>query len=155
MSETAYVALGSNIGDGRKNIEDAVKALDSIPGLSVEAVSSMYVTKPWGYTEQNDFVNACARVNADISPETLLGACLGVEAGMGRVRKFTNGPRIIDIDVLLYGNEKRNTKELMIPHPRMNERDFVLVPLADIAEDDIKKDVLKAISELKEKYVID
>lgn len=155
MSETAYVALGSNIGDGRKNIEDAVKALDSIPGLSVEAVSSMYVTKPWGYTEQNDFVNACARVNADISPEALLGACLGVEAGMGRVRKFTNGPRIIDIDVLLYGNEKRNTKELMIPHPRMNERDFVLVPLADIAEDDIKKDVLKAISELKEKYVID
>ncbi|MBQ3537160.1 MAG: 2-amino-4-hydroxy-6-hydroxymethyldihydropteridine diphosphokinase [Clostridia bacterium] len=155
MSETAYVALGSNIGDGRKNIEDAVKALDSIPGLSVEAVSSMYVTKPWGYTEQNDFVNACARVNADISPEALLGACLGVEAGMGRIRKFTNGPRIIDIDVLLYGNEKRNTKELMIPHPRMNERDFVLVPLADIAEDDIKKDVLKAISELKEKYVID
>lgn len=155
MSETAYVALGSNIGDGRKNIEDAVKALDSIPGLSVEAVSSMYVTKPWGYTEQNDFVNACARVNADISPEALLGACLGVEAGMGRIRKFTNGPRIIDIDVLLYGNEKRNTKELVIPHPRMNERDFVLVPLADIAEDDIKKDVLKAISELKEKYVID
>ena len=155
MSETAYVALGSNIGDGRKNVEDAVKALDSIPGLSVEAVSSMYVTKPWGYTEQNDFVNACARVNADISPEALLGACLGVEAGMGRIRKFTNGPRIIDIDVLLYGNEKRNTKELMIPHPRMNERDFVLVPLADIAEDDIKKDVLKAISELKEKYVID
>lgn len=154
MAETAYVALGSNIGDGRKNIEDAIKALDSVPGLSVESVSPMYVTKPWGYTEQDDFVNACARVDADISPEALLGVCLGIEAGMGRVRKFTNGPRIIDIDVLLYGNEKRNTKELILPHPRMYERDFVLIPLFDVAGDEIKKDVKQAISVLKKKYII-
>ncbi len=153
MAETAYVALGSNIGDGRKNIEDAIKALGSVPGVTVDAVSSMYVTKPWGYAEQDDFVNACVRLLVDVSPEALLGICLGVEAGMGRVRKFTNGPRIIDIDVLLYGNEERNTKELILPHPRMFERDFVLVPLSDIAEDEIKNDVLKAISELKEKYV--
>ena len=153
MAETAYVAFGSNIGDGRKNIEDAIKALDSVPGISVEKVSSMYITKPWGYTEQDDFVNACARLKADVSPEALLGICLGVEAGMGRERIFTNGPRIIDIDVLLYGNLKRNTNELVLPHPRMYERDFVLIPLSEVVKEDMKRDIEKAISVLSEKYI--
>ncbi len=155
MSETAYLALGSNMGDGRLNVENAVTALGSVPGITVTSVSAMYITKPWGYENQDDFVNACVKLEADVSPEALLGICLGIEAGMGRIRKFTNGPRIIDIDVLLYGKETRNTKELIVPHPRMYERDFVLVPLLDVADDDIKGDIERAISELDEIYVIE
>lgn len=154
MSEKAYVALGSNMGDGEKNIKEAIKALASVPGIQVIAVSAMYKTKPWGYEAQDDFVNACVSLEVNISPEALLGVCLGIEAGMGRVRKFTNGPRIIDVDVLLYGDEVRNTDELIIPHPRMYERDFVLVPLNDIADDKLKGKIQICLAELKDKYVI-
>ena len=154
MSEKAYVALGSNMGDGEKNIKEAIKALESIPGIQLIAVSSMYKTKPWGYEAQDDFVNACVSLEVSISPEALLGVCLGIEAGMGRVRKFANGPRIIDVDVLLYGDEVRNTDELIIPHPRMYERDFVLVPLNDVAEDKLKDKIQFSLAGLKDKYVI-
>ncbi|MBR3768027.1 MAG: 2-amino-4-hydroxy-6-hydroxymethyldihydropteridine diphosphokinase [Clostridia bacterium] len=154
MGKTAYIALGSNMGDSKKNIEDAVKALDSVPGVSVKKLSGIYKTKPWGYEEQSDFLNACVRLEVSISPEVLLGVCLGTEAGMGRIRKIKNGPRIIDIDVLLYEGEERNTEELILPHPRMYERDFVLVPLTDIAEDEVKTKAEEAISLLKDKYII-
>ncbi len=154
MTETAYVALGSNIGDGKNNIITALDALNSVPGVTVEKASDMYETKPWGYEKQNNFSNACARLRVSLSPEALLGVCLGIEAGMGRVRKITNGPRIIDIDVILYNGQTRNTDELILPHPRMSERDFVLVPLYDVAEDDIKKDIEDKINKLKERYIV-
>ena len=154
MAETAYVAFGSNLGDSKKNIETAVDALRNVPGIKVSAVSRLYKTKPWGYEDQSDFLNACARLEVDISAEVLLGACLGIEAGMGRVRKITNGPRIIDIDVLMYGSEVRNTKELKLPHPRIKERDFVMVPLLDVAEEYIKKELKDALDNLSERYII-
>lgn len=154
MSETAYVALGSNMGDAKKNIEAAVNALNAVPGISVDAVSLFYETKPWGYEKQNNFCNACARLKVDISPEALLGVCLGIEAGLGRVRKFTNGPRVIDIDVLIYKGQERNTRELTLPHPRMNERDFVLVPLKDVAQEDMIVSLEEKIRNLTEHYIV-
>ena len=151
MAETAYVAFGSNMGDAADNIRTAAQALDSVPGIKVEQVSGIYETKPWGYDNQNNFCNACARLSVDISPETLLGVCLGIEAGMGRVRSITNGPRVIDIDVIIYKGQERNTRELILPHPRMDERDFVLVPLYDVALDDIKEETGNKIRNLKER----
>ncbi len=154
MAETAYVALGSNMGDAKKNIETAVNALNAVPGITVEDVSPVYETKPWGYEDQNNFCNACVRLRVDISPEVLLGVCLGVEAGLGRIRKFTNGPRVIDIDVLIYKGQERNTRELILPHPRMNERDFVLVPLKDVAQEDMIASLEEKIRNLTEHYIV-
>ena len=154
MSKTAYVALGSNMGNGKENIDAAVEALKLVPGVSVEAASPVYETKPWGFEAQHNFTNSCVRLSVDISPEALLGVCLGIEAGMGRIRKFRNGPRIIDIDLIIYEDEVRNTAELVLPHPGMNERDFVLVPLLDVAEESIKDEIKAKISNLQEFYII-
>ena len=133
MTNKAYIALGSNMGDAAENLNDALKALDLVPGVTVTKVSKYYITEPWGYADQPDFTNACCEVETSLSPEALLGVCLGVEAGMGRVRQIKNGPRVIDLDLLLYGEECRNTEELILPHPRMTEREFVLLPLNDLA----------------------
>lgn len=129
----AYLALGSNIGNGAENIRAAYSALNKTPGVRVTAESEMYITKPWGYLEQADFTNACCKVITTLSPEALLGACLGIEAAMGRERTVKNGPRVIDIDVLMYEGQSRDTPELKLPHPGMAEREFVLLPLRDIA----------------------
>lgn len=154
MTETAYVALGSNMGDAVNNIQTAIEALDSVPGIKVDKISHIYETKPWGYDNQNNFRNACVRLDVKISPEALLGVCLGIEAGMGRIRSIRNGPRIIDIDVIIYDGQIRNTEELILPHPRMNERDFVLIPLYDVAKEDIKEEIQRKINNLKERYVL-
>ena len=135
MLKTAYLAFGSNIGDSEKTVRAAWEALSRVPGVSPQALSEMYITRPWGYTEQPDFTNACGRVQTSLSPEALLGVCLGIEAGMGRVRKFRNGPRVIDIDLLLYEGDTRATEELRLPHPGVWERGFVLLPLLDVADE--------------------
>lgn len=132
--KTAYLAFGSNIGDGKKNITDAYAALELVPGVRVLKKSEFYITKPWGYTQQADFTNSCAEIKTTLSPEALLGVCLGIEAGFGRIREFKNGPRILDIDLLMYEGETRNTSELTLPHPGLPFRDFVLLPLNDLAE---------------------
>ncbi|MBQ6066771.1 MAG: 2-amino-4-hydroxy-6-hydroxymethyldihydropteridine diphosphokinase [Clostridia bacterium] len=134
MREKAYIALGSNMGDAAVNLNGAVAALNLVPGVTVTKVSGFYLTKPWGYADQPDFTNACCEVETSLSPEALLGVCLGIEAGMGRVRVIKNGPRVIDLDLLLYGEEQRCTEELTLPHPRMWEREFVLRPLLDLAD---------------------
>lgn len=154
MGKTAYIALGSNIGDGKKNILRAVEFLSNVPLIEVEKVSDMYITKPWGGVEQSDFVNACAKLKVNVTPETLLGACLGIEAAMGRIRKTVNGPRIMDIDLLLYEDETRNSTELVLPHPRMFERDFVLVPLLDVADSCLKNKIRSALDNINETYVV-
>ena len=128
----AVIGIGTNLGDRCKNIEEAVKALSLVPGVKVLRGSSVYETEPWGFTEQPGFYNNVIEVESEKSPEALLGICLGIEAGMGRVREFTYGPRIIDLDLLFYENEKRNTAELVLPHPLIGERDFVLVPLKEL-----------------------
>ncbi len=154
MNKTAYIAFGGNIGDTQKVIFEAVEALKLVPGISVLAVSDMFETKPWGYEEQNNFINACAKLDVTISPQALLGVCLGIEAAMGRKRSIKNGPRIIDIDLIMYEDEVINTDELILPHPRMWERDFVLVPLLQVVNED-KKDVTEnGIKKLKDRYVV-
>lgn len=128
----AYLGIGTNIGDRLDNLQKAVDSLNLLPNTKVTAVSRVYETDPVGYSAQDDFLNMAAEVSTDLTPEGLLGACLGIEAGLGRVRTVKNGPRIIDIDLLLYDDVICATPMLTLPHPRMFEREFVLRPLLDI-----------------------
>ena len=128
----AVIGIGTNIGDRYTNIEYAVSALGLVPGVSVIRQSSVYETEPWGYTEQNGFYNNVIEVETEKSPQALLGICLGIEAGMGRIREFKYGPRIIDLDLLIYEGATSDTDELKLPHPLIGERDFVLIPLAEL-----------------------
>lgn len=128
----AVIALGTNTGDRFANLFSARKALDLLPGTKVLQCSAVYETKPWGYEQQQDFLNCALLLDTGLSPHALLGACLGIEAGFGRVRTFKNGPRIVDLDIIFYENYKSETDELTLPHPRFHERAFVLIPLADL-----------------------
>ena len=130
----AYIGIGTNIGDRMENIRNAVKSLGLLPGTQVTKVSSIYETEPWGYTDQNDFLNACVEVQTNLSPRALLGACLGIEAAFGRERPFKNAPRTLDMDLLLYEGVTMDEPELILPHPGMHERAFVLMPLNDVLE---------------------
>lgn len=127
------LGLGSNMGDREGNIRAAVAQLAAWPGIEVTRVSSLYETAPVGYTEQADFLNAVACVATALAPQELLAACLAVEAALGRERKVRWGPRTVDIDVLLYEDAVLATPVLTLPHPRLHERCFVLVPLAEVA----------------------
>ena len=128
----AVIALGSNMGNRMENLNDAVRALIKVPGVKIVKASHIYETEPWGITHQESFLNAVLLIECDIAPHTLLGACLGIEAAMGRIRTIKNGPRIIDLDVLLYENYKNESRELTLPHPGILERSFVLAPLNDL-----------------------
>ena len=99
---TVILGLGSNLGDKRRNLNTAVHAISLLPNTQVKNVSSIYKTKPVGFDDQDDFLNAVISIETELSPHAILGACLGIEASMGRVRLHKNGPRIIDIDVLIY-----------------------------------------------------
>lgn len=128
----AVLGLGTNLGDRLENLRLAVAALGALPHTCVEAVSSVYETEPVGYADQPAFLNAAAVVETGLSPRALLGACLGIEAAMGRRRTFRNAPRILDIDVLLVEGVEMAEEELTLPHPRMAQRGFVLVPLEEL-----------------------
>jgi 2-amino-4-hydroxy-6-hydroxymethyldihydropteridine diphosphokinase len=127
------LGLGSNVGDREGNIRAAVARLAAWPGVAVERVSSLYETAPVGYTDQPDFLNAAVRVATTLAPRELLAACLAVERSLGRVRHERWGPRTIDVDILFYDDVALDTEELTLPHPRLAERCFVLVPLAEVA----------------------
>jgi 2-amino-4-hydroxy-6-hydroxymethyldihydropteridine diphosphokinase len=129
------LSLGSNMGDSRANINEAVQRLGDEGGISVKALSPLYRTAPVGPVAQADFVNAAVRLETILEPEALMLRCLAIEAAMGRDRKnaLRWGPRLIDIDMILYENRKLSTEKLILPHPRFRERAFVLVPMADIA----------------------
>lgn len=126
------LGLGSNLGDRLENLRFAVDTLRRAPKTQVLAVSRVYETEPVGYAEQPDFLNAAVLLETDLSPKTVLGICLGIEAAAGRERTIKDGPRILDLDVLLYENVKSDSFELTLPHPRMLERAFVLLPLSDL-----------------------
>lgn len=128
----AYLGIGTNIGDKLQNLAEAISALNLLPLTKVTDCSDVYETDPVGYANQDDFLNIVVEVETELNSDNLLGAALGIEAGIGRVRTIKNGPRIIDIDLLLYENEVKNTNTLVLPHPRMMERDFVLKPLLDL-----------------------
>lgn len=128
----AVLGIGTNIGDRLKNIESVYSSLELLPNTRIIKKSSVYETEPWGYENQDRFLNCVVLVDTELSPNALLGACLGIEAALGRVRKFKNGPRIIDVDILLLENTEISTDELTVPHRFIKQRDFVLVPLHDL-----------------------
>ncbi len=129
---TAVIGMGSNLGDRQKNLDAALHSLSLLPQTSVKAVSHVYKTAPVGYASQEDFFNAAIMLSTSLSPLTLLGACLGIEAAAGRVRSIKNGPRVLDLDLLLYDCVHSDTFELTLPHPRILERAFVMLPLLEL-----------------------
>jgi len=128
-----FLGLGSNLGDRRKNIDSALELIDGTFRTSVKKVSSLYETEPVGYTDQPDFLNAVALVETERKPEEFMSDLLEVEHEMGRIRNVRWGPRVIDIDILMFDDLEMDTPGLTLPHPRMAERAFVLAPLAEIA----------------------
>lgn len=129
----ALIGLGSNIGDKAANIAQAIELLTGEGDIRLVTASRVYRTAPWGVTDQDWFANACIAVATDLAPHALLARCLGVEQTMKRVRKERWGPRIIDVDVLVYRDCVLNEPDLVVPHPRITQRGFVLVPLHEIA----------------------
>ncbi len=128
----AAIALGSNLGDRADNLAAAIRALAALPGTAILRMSGVYETKPVGYTDQPDFLNMVVLVETDRSPRALLGACLGIEAALGRRRSFANAPRVIDLDLVWMEDETSADPELTLPHPRMQERAFVIAPLREV-----------------------
>lgn len=145
----AYLSIGTNMGDRLSNLQNAVDSLRLLPTTSVTEVSPVYETDPWGFEEQADFLNIAVELETDLTPESLLGALLGIEAALGRVRLIKNGPRIIDLDLLLFGDEKINNKVLILPHPRMFEREFVLKPLQDLKSMNGNAEISSALAEIE------
>ncbi|MCT8998494.1 2-amino-4-hydroxy-6-hydroxymethyldihydropteridine diphosphokinase [Chelativorans intermedius] len=131
----AFLGLGGNIGEPARAMADALALLDAAAGVEVVRVSGLYRTPPWGKVDQPDFLNAAAEIRTRLAPEALLELCLSTERALKRERRERWGPRPIDIDILLFGDRRISIGGLEIPHPRMLERAFVLVPLAEIAPD--------------------
>ena len=134
----AYLGLGSNIGDRKQQLLKAIDLIGNIKGIKVTKQSSIYETAPIGYTDQPNFLNLCLEIETELSPQQLLKHCLDIEQQLHRVREIRWVPRTLDIDILLYSDNIIETDNLSIPHPRMQERAFVLITLNDIASD--KKD---------------
>lgn len=126
------IGAGTNLGDREKNIREAAQALALVPKTTVLRQSSLYETAPVGYDDQPPFYNACFEVESALEPGEMLGVCLGIEAGFGRIRAFQNGPRMLDLDVIFAENEAVNSANLIVPHPRFHERRFVLIPLLEL-----------------------
>jgi 2-amino-4-hydroxy-6-hydroxymethyldihydropteridine diphosphokinase len=131
--EVVYLGLGSNLGDKAGNCLRALEGISASHHTHIQAVSSLYKTEPIGYRDQDWFINCAAKVSTTLSPLPLQRFLQGIEKQMGRIRTFAMGPRLIDIDILFYGTEVVAEKDLIIPHPRLHERGFVLVPLAELA----------------------
>ena len=131
--EEALIGLGGNLGDPAASMREALRLIDAHPACKVSQVSSFWRTPPWGKTDQPDFINACAKVATQLEPRAFLKLCLQTEKALKRVRQERWGPRSIDIDILFFGDRNIAEEGLVIPHPRIAERAFVLVPLADIA----------------------
>jgi 2-amino-4-hydroxy-6-hydroxymethyldihydropteridine diphosphokinase len=128
----AAIALGSNLDDPEAHVKRGFDDLDALPNTRVVARSKLYRTSPVGYLDQPDFINACALVETELAPRPLLEALLEIERRHGRKREIPNGPRTLDLDIIVYGDRKVDEPGLVIPHPRAKEREFVLKPLADV-----------------------
>lgn len=126
------LSIGTNIGDRKQNLIDAINAINNIPYTDVISVSSVYETEPVGYARQDNFYNICVIVKSQYEPHEMLGICLGIESGLGRIRTIRFGPRLIDIDIIFAEDKHINSKNLDIPHPRYNERRFVIEPMLEI-----------------------
>ena len=135
MKHIAFIGLGSNLADPRSQLLGALLALNALPYSKVSARSSLYRSAPIGFLQQPDFINAVTRLETTLSPHELLDALLELEGERGRTRELRNGPRTLDLDVLLYDDLQHHAPGLTIPHPQMHKRAFVLRPLLEIAPD--------------------
>lgn len=135
MENLAYIALGSNMGDRFEYLKKAIFLLNSHEEIRVVNTSSIYETDPVGYTDQDQFLNMAVQVITRLKPHELLGECLRIEEELGRKREIRWGPRTLDLDILLYNQENIETEKLTIPHPRMSERAFVILPLLELDPD--------------------
>lgn len=133
--ELCYLSLGSNIGDRPASIARAIACLCCEGDVVLRRLSSLYLTEPWGYEDQEDFLNAAAEIETHLAPRDLLSRAKGIEHEMGRILRPRWGPREVDIDILFYGNMVVEEDDLRIPHPYLCQRGFVLTPLAEIAPD--------------------
>lgn len=148
MSKSAYLSLGSNLGNREANLREAISRLQAV-GL-ITAVSSFYETEPVEFTAQDWFLNCVVRLDTERTPPDLLQSILDIEQSMGRRRTQSKGPRNIDIDILLFGDSVVNDADLTIPHPAMHQRRFVLAPLAEIASNALHPVLHKTAKELLE-----
>jgi 2-amino-4-hydroxy-6-hydroxymethyldihydropteridine diphosphokinase len=144
----AYLALGANLGDRLANLKQAIASLT--PQMEVKAKSGVYETPPWGFEDQPKFLNQVIKVNTYLDPEPLLKHLKRLEVALGRKESFPNGPRLIDIDILFYDDLVVNKPSLVIPHPRLHERGFVLLPLMEIAPNLVHPVIQKSVREMAE-----
>lgn len=131
----AYLGLGTNMGSREEYLRQACEILENHNDITILKVSKIYETKAWGYTEQEDFLNICVEIETILSPEALLEVCQHIEEELNRVRVIRWGPRTIDVDILFFNNIISEDKHLTIPHPRIKERAFVLIPLMDLNQE--------------------
>ena len=129
----AYVGLGSNLSNPKRNVNDALAEIGQLRHVELIATSSLYRSAPVGIVDQPEFINAVCKISVDMGPDSLLRCLFNIEAKFGRLRTIRNGPRIIDLDVLLFGELRYESPDICIPHPRMFSRAFVLKPLLEIA----------------------
>ncbi len=146
MEHTVYISLGSNLGDRSANLKQAIASLR--PQMDIKAKSKIYETPPWGYTEQDKFLNQVVKVKTYLDPEPLLKHLKRLEIALGRKATFHYGPRLIDMDILFYDDLVMETPLLVLPHPHVHERSFVLIPMMDIAPDLVHPVKGKSIREL-------
>jgi len=146
MTEPVFLALGTNLGEREANLCTAKASLP--PEVTIQRESSIYITPPWGYTDQPDFLNQVIEVQTSLEPLPLLHTLKEIEAEMGRMATFRYGPRLIDLDILFYGQRVIDREDLQVPHPRLHERAFVLIPLNEIAPDFIHPILDQTVSDL-------
>lgn len=134
----AFIGLGSNLGDSRRVVAVASQRIDALPQTRVSRSSSHYLTAPWGFNDQPPFINSVVEIDTKLEPGALLAGLLGIEREAGRIRDGVRwGPRALDLDILLYGDEIVSRDDLRVPHPHLAQRAFVLAPLAEIAAEQV------------------